>query len=168
MVADFAGAVDFAGAAYFAVAAYFAGAADFAAVSSLAPFASAALSSLATVVFVATVDGADVVFATTVSFCNLLRVLRIFGGGGSFARPTCRGTLVTLSFLRRCDCRRGVGGSVVRALPFFFGGIVAVVLVQVGIFGDWGEGGGSCGDGGWLSAKHVVQARLKWVTAAKR
>ncbi len=65
----------------------------------------------------------------------LFLVLRIFVGGGSFAAPTGRG----LSFsLRRCDCRRGVGGAVVTAVPFFFGGIAWMVLSSGEEY--WGSG----------------------------
>ena len=68
-------------------------------------------------------------------FGTLFLVLRIFVGGGSFAARTGRG----LSFsLRRCDCRRGVGGAVVTAVPFFFGGIAWMVLSSGEEY--WGSG----------------------------
>jgi hypothetical protein len=126
----------------------FAVTADFAVVSDFNFTASAhwrAVSSLATVMFVATVDGADAVFATTVSFCSLLRVLQFFGGGGAFAVLTGGG--LSFSF-RRCDCQRGVGGAVVTAVSFFFGGIVLDGVVRGGILGEWGDSGGNYGDGG--------------------
>ena len=97
-----------------------------------------------------------VVVLVVVSLGNLLlHVLRrrIFGGwrifGGSFAGVSAGHVL---SFLCRCNCQRGVGGAMVMAVSFFFGGIVVDDVVQGRIFVVTGEG---------LSAVHVLQVRLK-------
>ncbi len=81
---------------------------------------------------------------TAICFCKLFLVLQIFGGGGAFVVPANCG----LSFLRHCDCQRGVGGAVVTVtvVPFFFGGIawmllLGEVIVRGGLLGEWGDSG---------------------------
>ncbi len=94
---------------------------------------------------------------SAICFCSLFRVLQIFGSDGAFAVPTGCG----LSFLRRCDCQRGVGGAVVTAVPFFFGGIVVDGVVQGGILGEWGNSGGNFGDwGGFCCACATSQVKM--------